>query len=654
MPILRKFYVFEALKSKIHIVSLPAFLLGLSLIAFSLMNTWETSLRPLYDQNYISDYIAGIYKPYDIRSVRDYKFKVSKEVGSSTLLAVNPSKSGKHFSSIAIQIGTHMRSNECRLKVVVNGNNSSAFRSCLDIVDNQYFSFQLERPISAGEHSLRVIWEASQPNKNFLAIYAAQKQGEHWLLPMTGQETKSGFDVFTLLYRYDWKLSVFYSIVLVFFLLGLSVKKMVSSIIIVLCTFFLVLTTLMPPFFVGHDETAHLDVFFSTINVDVPQNQIISLMKEEDFFRLNQVKPPDSEDACIHSIVDGSCGRNKPQLEWLYNIYAKIIGIFGDISSPKEVLTGARVINICGFGLLFLFIAVYFGKLVLASSLVLTCLFGTILGQLSTLTNDIPLYIIGILLMLFLYDCIKSRKRLVPNFVFVGLLVSLGLNLDVSGFFGLAVVILLPMIFILGKKNSILVSKYQFCLSLLIGFIASIFLLPILMAMIGEIETSLKAILPNADIVKQIFRNLSHRQTFQDLLSATFLFFRSIFSSFVWGHSYYQPWSYLLLALLFIVIYRESKSHFSRNMMIVCLLAFIMGMSFIPLINSAPGLSGSVEWEPFLKPRFLAPFLPTMLMGFFYTIRQNIDNSNILRCIGFFLLNVLCLELPRIYLVDRL
>ncbi|WP_141730853.1 hypothetical protein [Oligoflexus tunisiensis] len=538
----------------------------------------------------------------------------------------------RYAQSIAFPIATFNRKNHCTLKVILSNGLSSDFIDCEDISDNQLVSFHFNQWIKPGIYSLR-FESTAEPGQEIAPYYSEDKDNQPWILPFQGKLHVNFLDYFrALLFRDPAKASI-YGIGLALLLLFISGTWPFSykAIFIYISVVFFANLASLP--FSGYDETAHISMFQEAakdrleIKSDQTFNKEVWLaMAESDFFRLHSVDPKIS-DACPHSIV-GHCGVTAPPIR-LYSTYVKILELFGF----KEV-TPLRIIRFAQFLNAFLILSVlglarvFLNTSELAAFVLSLSFLGGMIAQSPSLTNDIPLFILGCLCLLSAATIIqKSITKGIISLLITSIFFHAVRNFDISSVTALpflcALIVLLMIKGAVVRTDTMPPSQISFGKALLffLGFILCIIVcVGIFKSMISE--QYFLSTLSEIEGRVLLLRDLE-RLDFENSVNIIVSYWRSYIGSYVWGHSYWPNIYYVFSAAAYIAAVisglRILKSKASPRVFYtsgITLAALIATQVVIILsIASEPSSAGDqVFRDSYTKVRLSAPIAPALLI----------------------------------------
>jgi hypothetical protein len=393
----------------------------------------------------------------------------------------------------------------------------------------------------------------------------------------------------------------------------------------------------------GHDETAHMTSWYRALEaeniVERPpeiefNRHVHELLIQERFLGLHHV-PPGPADLCPHMLL-GGCG-DSPSPARLYGSY---ISVYKYILGSQMVPTNPIVIEftIRALHLLFLVLLLGLAYIVLESldgylvycATILTC--GTFWGQFASLTNDVPMYVSGLLGLLAIWSSVASEKN---RHCYLAVAVYLGSiwitwDVDISH-------ILNPLVFGLVAISS---SARIFCrpqnlvqtrkITAILGALFTFFL-----AALGFLFISkLHLILGNSWVAQNFSTLISKLPRLDKLLGGLDLVFmeylqiaktylNSVGGSFVWGHTYYPLpfefaygtcwlWGAVTIAALF---YRNDTTRPRTQVAIFSGAVFLfLGMMFGLIVRIAAWRLHAPEADAFIKPRLTAPGIAIILV----------------------------------------
>ncbi len=428
----------------------------------------------------------------------------------------------------------------------------------------------------------------------------------------------------------------------------------------------------------GHDETAHLTMLYqSTIADNVSQadfyEDTYQYLEAHDFYFLHKINPV--KNMCPHKVI-GHCGINFRPLK-LYKSIAQLP--IWNIQLHKNTADRLSFIFRC---LTLLIIIVYMGLNFLGENnftAISLCflLCGTFWGYLPSVSNDLPFYFCGFLGLSALLSILHSHKnKWLVAVPIIGLLIStiwLLKGIDRSWIFFL---LYLPFLLILVFPNRNPTIKHyheRFIYELLLFIVYFLLIVTLSFGIasfprlftedyIGINIWQKLAELTDKQILRILgiddFINLSNYFTFLKL------HLKSLFGTFVWGHSKLPAWIYSTLFTAWIYLsflgWLWLRKSFRLNQQLYIfgvLAAALVGTIIAMLTISVPYLDKPLQYESFTKVRLAAPsiffymFLPAI--GAF-SLKKGDSNANIISfSFIIVLISLYTMYLPQFFFYDK-
>lgn len=346
-------------------------------------------------------------------------------------------QSYRNTTRIAIQLATHNRINNCELKLVLSENYSSTPVSCSELIDNQLNVFEFSDPIPPGVYDVKLESDATS-NQNGISVYVSipRKTEESWVLPYSVAKPIVAFDSYLFWAAESpgkFLVILFGTIVFFVSLFGQKYLELRTRVLLVGVALFGNFFALTPPL-AGHDETAHISMLnharqdlLLEKNLPVTErvdfyNDIQDIMYDSDFYRFHKANAL-PRDRCPHWILR-VCGVSSRPI-WLYRQYSKILSLFDEAPwSGSTYLTVGKWANsvilaiILGCAWFFLAYRRVF------AFLVLLIFSGGIMVQIPSVTNDVPMFFVGLLGLLVatkVFDRSRILYRVLWGLGYLGL-----------------------------------------------------------------------------------------------------------------------------------------------------------------------------------------------------------------------------------------
>lgn len=542
----------------------------------------------------------------------------------------------RYTNVLAVEVSSSSADSDCQIRLKLDGVLHSRPALCPPSGSLRETRFTFDRIIRPGIFTAHIETTPTTVASEIKVSNFRSLDGAHWVLPTTGRRITSALSGYLrFLSQKPWSAAIYFIClvaVTTLFITGKSGSKMgvILLAVAVYSSHFAI-----SRYFSGHDETAHTEMFLSSINetYDLPngadQNQkradfyqsARQLMFDEDFYRLHGVLVP-PRGTCPHMIL-GGCGISGSPRN-LYKIYARFLPHFDQISAKSLILTG-RIINILLTLLLLGLVAIVCGtdKLLPTFALLLS---GAYLSQVASVTNDYPMLMLGLFgcTMLSTLLTSDSRRRVLLGFITFAGFVYLSRPIDRSWISGLLTIIaaigivglrcLNPRGRILEKKSpSLARSLLSSGLVWLLGAIVtagSIWSVPYLWE--AGIQGVFKPILRLSADGHMLLRAKPYGPGLT--LDILWFHFQSFVGTYVWGHSYFSPFVYVLFAIAWayltclgvIALWEKSRVPPFQAMLI---LGFAGGGYFamLMLLNTYNEIFPGTSLDAAVKFRFMAP-----------------------------------------------
>lgn len=526
---------------------------------------------------------------------------------------------------LGFKFGTYNQELQCKtLELEFDDGVRSLPTDCKKIADNQIAYFDLKDTIRPGIHQFRIIGDLLSP----LAAYSYNSpQGEKWL-PVHYQKADS--DSAHLLW--DWVSFNPMKGIIYFFLVGTvgaffingqpSASKYFILIFLVATSFVIVI-----PFFSGHDETAHITMLerslFPGTNEPEFNNLTNDSMIENDFFRLHNARLLQPGE-CPHKIlfVDACGDSQKPQN--LYRMYGRIITFLKIpiLNNPDTLLWLGRAANLFWIAVATICLFTVFGESAMILLIFYFLTVGSFLGQVASISNDPPMFLIGFCLAVGIAISIQNPQK--KNWLFIPALIFAfyyGRSVDRSAVAALpgifALIGLMPLPFVAQFH------KAQFNKSNFLLYLATTLIL-----IVAGLHFELISKVLSIDFVSLVTRvtddvsllfNLN-KFSFVTALLALQTYTQSALGSFIWGHSDIpNTYSFVVTGVIIVfsvvgIGYLKFSNTINRTL--CALLGILIAtQSLIVLIAQMANFGDPlVVFNSFLKVRLTAPGLGAFLI----------------------------------------
>lgn len=553
---------------------------------------------------------------------------------------------------------------------------NDSIRSNLAHIDKDFtpdtIRFEFAKAIRAGTYKAKI--EIFPPAASLKVETKLSNKSEFWLITTGGGTRLSYLDFLESIFH---KSKIRFSLILLalLFLLSLSImiqKKYFYQLL--LASLILSVLSITDPMS-GYDETAHLDLmhqsFQKSDNTSLSKKDFLeeafSYMMEHDFYFLHKLPPV--PDHCPHKVV-GYCSSSERVKAW----YSFIANFLPKVNSIAYFSLSHIIVSIILL-LTYLLCSKYFLSISKQTLIVPIILSGAFWSTLPSITNDTPIYIYGliglsIIIFNWLSNCTKFLKTLI-SFVWIIGSYHFIRELDRSWVICLLSVPLLMTSCFLGPFKS---NRNQHSLARAGMEVLGFFTVAILSSyMIIKYTTHLD--FRGIEIWKYLANNIDpaliriHKSTHNlTLESAKFVLvehIKSLFGSFVWGHSYYKNKVYWLLSLLFYWLSVEGWNHLknrtSKTTQVLTAtslsLALTGALMTILLISLEKVTDLTYSIESFTKIRLIAPILSIYLflpaLGVFAISKHKLKDIG-LRVFLYSYTCIVCIwYLPRFFFYDK-
>ena len=558
-------------------------------------------------------------------------------------------------SSLTVPLANYERRVDCVLRLSLSTDARSYLSNdfdCQEIKNNSPAHFEFDRPIMPGIYQAKILVVKHSSDGFLPSPYSVEDQnGALWLQTITGQREMSIASAFSIWSKSNPTRALGYTFLSILILLFLICYPLRLSMLIGIVFFFFLNLFLISRPFIGHDETAHLETFYkisstfelSRDDVSLDPNEFLQQAKSKmftsDFFRLNSAEPIENE-PCLHAIL-GGCGAGKRTVIFYQDMLTLLDFIGLEYHSVDSYFYAAFIYNVF-FLVLSLFIVVSFWSIQgLSALLFLLPFYGSMAGQMFTITNDYFLICIGLLnafSVMILYQ--KNQTSYLRFIVILAFsLVSLisFSNYDSSAF-TLAYPVVLAISVFIAKK----LAKLRLMLLVMIG----LQVLALTMLFLNWL---------NFDLLNPYLKSIvgysfsGSTDVNQNFLSTFIGMIRSIFGSYVWGHSIF-PWPAFTAVFglwLFFIFRSESKLNDALFMMNI-----ILSLALSIYLLDGFFSKKMFDWDSYFKPRFLVGIVPFV---FFPFVKEFLVKSQSKVVWGLFVFTIiinLFYIFPKFFLVD--
>ena len=520
----------------------------------------------------------------------------------------------------------------CKIILMLSPEQQSDEMDCSRWQDNSLANFKFKSRILPGIFHATFQWKEGVLGN--LGIYSWQgTDGQKWLHPFTQKPQLSIFKLLVDWHKYaPFRSTLYLLIILISFVLSLVMKPSGFSLIAVALALYLCGMT-MAPNYSGHDETAHLtmlnEVLHPNSDEKIFNNEAAHDIISADFYRLNNaivIKP----DQCPHFVLGNGCGVTERPKN-LYSFYSTVLTTFNlnKFSAPTDLLWIGKTFNFICLMFLIIFVYLFFGECALPGLSVILILLGAYLSQFTTLSNDPIMFQFAILsatgVGALLTRSLKRNTIIAFGSVLV-LLILILKNFDRSYIAAVPILVSYPALAFISKRNNY--SAKNRTLPAVIVFLATVTI-----GWLGFIQTPLlKHILNQSYFIKlvTIFEDLEFIKNIQKFnitsgIHATWIWWKSLAGSFIWGHTYY-PSAYVIAVTVFYVFlafkafqylssqFGEVLSSFITFLFGICVLGQLMAILSAVLVSLEDNV---VSVEAFLKARMTGPSLTVFLFRTF-------------------------------------
>lgn len=651
-----------------------------------------TPVGPLFNENNFDFNLVVGFDGTDSRGVSN--LNSIREVNASKFLLDHRDKIQaqpyRYTTTLAFPIGTYARTNTCDLQLVLNDTKFSNPLNCSSLIDSSLARFEFGEVIPPGVYNAKIKSTALSPENGIAPYIARDSSGIPWIIPSSWTTSVNALQAFFSLMKESAPKACAYLLLIVLagilFVFGSgSAKEYVAAFALLLASAVLIAKPLS-----GHDETAHITMLYMATNdlknpdpasngqeVSAFYKETADYMYENDFYRLNGVAPIQAG-VCPHEFLS-SCGVSEGPLR-LYRFYATIISFFSQPpKAPLEYVLTGRITNLMVISFLVALIACLYGGTILTTSMIVMMLTGGFLAQAASITNDIPPYLLGFFgLATLVYSSFgREPLRIYTGFCLFALFSALIFFIDPSIVSAIPLSISILLIVLTRALESRPLStianapvKYQrqqfrllaitfscFIFSFLCGFLL-LKAIPWLRTF-NSINSLIEAV-PRSDIIMNF-----ERLSLAKMLTILVEYFRSVYGSFVWGHSYYNSFVYISLFAIHILLFLAgirviSLGQHKRSMaLLIASLSGILLAIHIGIVTSIAALyvdSHPVTLGSYAKARLTAPataviwILPAV--GLTHMLRQQTVRTAALKLVLLWSLILIIYYQPRFYFGD--
>lgn len=334
----------------------------------------------------------------------------------------------RYTRSLTLEATSTTGQGDCELRLelvpaVATGSLRSRAARCPTAGRPPKVAFQFDQPLMPGIYGAVVRAEPTALDGGIQVAGSRGASGETWLAVTASKQRKTAFDGLSLLARkYPGHAALYLTcLALVTWLAWARSTQAWSGLLLLLAATYVSNLTIARHFS-GHDETAHIEMFHSSIldSAGIPEGPARAsrrvamyqdarrLMLDEDFFRLHGAKVP-AKGTCPHMII-GDCGiSGSPQN--LYGFYARnLVPIDPDNAGARSIALAGRTINAALTLLALAMVMAWFGRGA-AGPTAFLLLSGGYLAQVATVTNDYPLMMLGVFGSACMMEIIPGRTR---------------------------------------------------------------------------------------------------------------------------------------------------------------------------------------------------------------------------------------------------
>lgn len=568
--------------------------------------------------------------------------------------------------TVGIYLATYARTNHCSVSLALDKAWLSKPLNCSDLQDNALAFFEFDQPISPGVYNATLNWVPTRPG-NEIAVYLYRSSDNGFITDTFTKYPNTNFvKVFWIWFQQSPNVASIYLLICILSFLTLFLGKQRIK-WLALSGLLLAGHGVISRPFSGHDETAHIKMLQKQIDDAYLVNQNLNhtahnAMASGDFFRLHEA-PWLSPEACPHMILK-HCGiTQRPMV--LYAYYAPILRALGiNPGSANQLLMTGRFINytiLIGFlGLLFSI----FGKVTILTLAPLLVLFGGFYTQLASISNDPPMFMVGIMAAVLIFESVISgvSKRSIVGYLILCSMAWFGPKIDVSGYLIIPYLVLIPIFWTIRLESNMTPSRFigtTMLIQMIALITAVIFTANHFWRELTHIAKEIQSFAPFIPYLKNFLKfNVSTGTT------ALVEYFKSFMGTFVWGHSYFPDifyWASFFLCIwliykgLCLIAHRYSMG--SRIIILALfslLLAFQVICTFIAFETSLS--MPEIVIASYLKVRLTAPavggFVGLLMIGMYETMRRKSHGSFLFSLLWIWALAMLIHFYPDFYWAD--
>lgn len=267
---------------------------------------------------------------------------------------------------------------------------------------------------------------------------------------------------------------------------------------------------------------------------------------------------------------------------------------------------------------------------------------GSYWGQFSTLTNDIPMYMDGMLGLLALTALNFQglcRRTLIAILIY-SIMVAVTWGIDVSHIINAPIIMLIAIFMMLSalpwinKRKEALGSRCSFSNWLIVVATFAGFYSVVFANILVETPVVKPAFVWVVDSIPRVgFLLNPNKLSWVDFTQIFFVYMKSLAGSFVWGHTYYPKifnilfivaWIFGCRIILTMTLNVLSDKRSLRDVLCI-LFYFIMLGVYVGIIVKLGATqfdsSSIIEFESYAKPRLTAPGIALTLLPFVYFIK---------------------------------
>jgi len=451
------------------------------------------------------------------------------------------------LSGISLLFGTHNRTNSCSLHIEISNGQRSNSVPCRSIKDNSFARFDLDPPIEAAKYNFSIVTTSDVLENNFVDIYFEGSVNVNtFTAPAKLHFIKNNFQLISNWFQAKKSNAIYFMIFAFLLMVCIALRESNIKLCIIVCTFYALLVVIMPRYS-GYDETAHIWMYKSAEINRTPRssdNVEINLdMKNQHFYSFHNVREiPDS--VCPHRIL-GGCGKTALPMRY-YNALASIT----PTDNPDPIMSHFNFVIINATFICSMLVLIYFLFPIsqFQSTLIVFALMGGIYSQFPTITNDLPMFLFGVLLLninTYFLSTSKNVLRHILAFFLAVLSLLIGRNIDHSY---LAIIPSLFLIVTVGiskfaLKKSPPMNRQNPMAPCAIFFAAGLSIILFLYnGTVRDMIISGLTKFTNKAVFLENFVSSSLETKLEIFLS----YFKSIVGTFVWGHSYFETFQYII------------------------------------------------------------------------------------------------------------